>query len=282
MTTSNEPEVRILADPEAVSAAAADWLIAAIRAAVGSRGRADVATTGGSTPTGIYRALRAPTRWPTVNWRLVDLWFGDDRYVPRDHRLSNVAPVDDVLLDIGAMSGESGTGAGWPEVATEHDASVPLPPANVHPWPTTEALAAGLGAAGCAELYATEVRAAVPSPDGWPIFDAVLLGIGPDGHLLSVFPGSAAFDTDALTMAIPAPTEVEPHVERVTFNPRVLDAAVSLLVVCLGSAKAAILGDVFGSERDPRRWPAQLARRAGATWLLDAAAAANLPESFRA
>ena len=286
---SGEPEVRVLADPDAVSAAAADWLVDAIDRAISGRGRADVATTGGSTPTGIYRALREPARWSAVDWKRVHLWFGDDRFVPRDHPLSNVAPVDDVLLDIGAMSSESGSGAGWPEaagthegagtheVAGTHDRSVPLPPANVHPWPTSDALAAGLGAAGCADRYAAEVRAAVPMRDGWPVFDAALVGIGPDGHLLSVFPGSAAFDTDRLTMAIPAPTHVEPHVERVTFNPRVLDAATALLVVSYGAAKSGILATLLGPERDPRRWPAQVARRGGATWLLDEAAASSLP-----
>ena len=105
----------------------------------------------------------------------------------------------------------------------------------------------------------------------------MLLGIGADGHLLSVFPGSAAFDSTELAMAIPAPTHIEPHVERVTLNPAVIGAARQVLVVAYGSDKAPVLAHIFGPERDPRRWPAQLARRAGATWILDEAAAANLP-----
>jgi 6-phosphogluconolactonase len=78
-------------------------------------------------------------------------------------------------------------------------------------------------------------------------------------------------------LAIPAPTHIEPHVERVTLNPAVLGVARDLLAVATGSDKAPVLGQVFGDERDPRRWPAQLARRAGATWILDEAAAADLP-----
>jgi 6-phosphogluconolactonase/glucosamine-6-phosphate isomerase/deaminase len=61
----------------------------------------------------------------------------------------------------------------------------------------------------------------------------------------------------------------------------VLTAARELLVVVHGDGKAAILADIFGAERDPRRWPAQLARRSGATWLLDEAAAARLPDTIR-
>ena len=78
-------------------------------------------------------------------------------------------------------------------------------------------------------------------------------------------------------LAIPAPTHVEPHVERVTLNPAILGAAGDLLAIVQGAAKAAVVGEIFGAPRDPARWPAQLARRAGATWFMDEAAASRLP-----
>ena len=62
-----------------------------------------------------------------------------------------------------------------------------------------------------------------------------------------------------------------------TLNPAVVGAARQVVIVVTGPDKAAVLGDIFGPTRDPSRWPAQLALRAGATWILDAAAAANLP-----
>ncbi len=109
------------------------------------------------------------------------------------------------------------------------------------------------------------------------MLDLVLLGVGGDGHVLSVFPGSAAFESKDWALAIPAPTHIEPHVERVTLNPAILAVARQILVVMHGAGKAAILADIFGPEVDPTRWPAQLTRREGATWILDEAAAASLP-----
>lgn len=266
----SEPEIIVVADAAAAAALAADRIAATLRGAVESRGRADWATTGGSTPVGIYRHLASPAQVNDVPWAAVHVWWGDDRYVPRDHALSNVKPFDDIMLDIADRQAGSSVGGGG--------SAVPIPLGHVHPFRTAEAIGEAWGAAACAAELESDLRAAgLPTVDDWPVFDLVLLGVGGDGHVLSVFPGSAAFESDSWAVDIPAPTHIEPHVERVTLNPAVLGVAKQILVVMHGADKREVLGRIFGPDVDPVRWPAQLARRAGATWILDEAAGANLP-----
>ena len=265
-----EPEILVVPDAAAASALAGDRIGTSLRDAVEARGRADWATTGGSTPVGIYRHLATPEHASDIPWRDVHVWWSDDRFVPRDHPLSNVKPFDDILLDVADRQAGSALGANAP--------SVSLALANIHPFRTSEAIGEGWGAAACAAELERDLRAAdLEVVDGWPVLDLVLLGVGGDGHVLSVFPGSAAFDSKEWALAIPAPTHIEPHVERVTLNPAILAVARQILVVMHGAGKAAVLADIFGPEVDPTRWPAQLTRREGATWILDEAAAASLP-----
>ena len=253
---SGAPAIRVLHDPEATSGAAAEVLALALREAVKERGRADWATTGGSTPVGIYRALRVPPLRDLVPWASVHVWWGDDRFVSRDDPLSNVRPLDRELLG-----------------------DVPLRPGNVHAMPMADAIAAGGDVSLVAAVYDGELHAAaLPVADsGFPILDVALVGIGSDGHVLSVFPGSPLFDSPDWVSGVPAPTHIEPHVARVSMHPGVLTAARLPMVVAHGAGKAAILASVLGPERDERRWPAQVARRAGAIWFLDRDAAASLP-----
>jgi 6-phosphogluconolactonase len=276
---TGEPRVHVLPDPAATSRAAAEAIAEALREAVAQRGRADWATTGGSAPIGIYQALATDPLRHEVPWARVHVWWGDDRFVPRDHPLSNVLPLDQVLLSAAARAGLSGTGADAAEVQVEMEPGVSIPVENIHAPPTGKAIAHAAGTDWVAEDYERELRADGPAvaESGFPAFDVVLLGIGPDGHVLSVFPGSPLLDSEAWVAGVPAPTHVEPHVARMSLNPRILDAARLLAVVVHGEGKAEILASVLGPERDVARWPAQLARREGAEWFLDRAAAARRP-----
>jgi 6-phosphogluconolactonase len=274
LEVTGEPEILVLSDAEACSALAAERIAAILTEAVTERGRAHWATTGGSTPAGIYRHLAGPPLRDAVPWDGVELWWGDDRFVPRDHPLSNVKVAADILLEIGALSGESGTGDYGVDVGGGRLPGAPIPATNVHPVPTAEAIGESQDVDWCAARYAEMLRSdGLPIEDGWPVFDLVLLGIGPDGHVLSVFPGSETFDRSEIAIGVPAPMHIEPHVPRITLNPAVLGVARTVLVVSHGDAKARILAEVLSAARDPRRLPAQLARRSGATWILDQAAA---------
>lgn len=276
---SGEPTVRVLDDPDATSRAAAEAIAGALRDAVEQRGRAHWATTGGSTPIGIYRELAVGPLRDEVPWASVHVWWGDDRYVPRDHPLSNVMPFDQVLLSTTARAGLSGTGADAAEVELGIEPGVIMPIGNVHAPSMSRAIGKALGLGSVAMDYEAELREAGldVAANGFPIFDVILVGIGADGHVLSVFPGSPLFDADAWVTAVPAPTHIEPHVARISLHPKVLEVARLPIVVAHGAVKAEILASVLGPERDERRWPAQLARRPGALWLLDRAAAASLP-----
>jgi 6-phosphogluconolactonase len=259
-----EPELVVAADPDTAARGAAERIAAALIAAVERRGRADFCTTGGSTPIPIYRLLAASPLCDSIPWPQVHFWWGDDRFVPRDHPESNVTALDEVLL-----GGDGSTGG------------APLPSANIHPFPTDRALSEFRDEDWCAARYAEEMAAHLPLTDGnWPGFDLILVGVGDDGHVLSCFPNSPAMDSMAWTMGVAAPTHIGPHLPRVTINPRLLEAA-PVLVVTWGVDKAEAIGRVFGDVRDDRRWPVQRTRRTGAAWIVDEAAAAQIPTNLR-
>jgi 6-phosphogluconolactonase len=278
-----EPRIEVLADPETTAAAAAVAIAEALEDAVAERGVAHWATTGGSTPIGIYRELSVAPLRDQVPWYAVHVWWGDERYVPRDHPLSNVLPLDQVLVSAAARASLSGTGENPGDVEIGVEPGVPLPVANIHAPRMGDAIGLAAGPEWAAEEYADRLRdAGLPaSDDGFPIMDIVLVGVGADGHVMSVFPGSPLFDTKAWVAPVPAPTHIEPHVARISLHPRMLEVARLPILVSHGAGKAAALASVLGDERDPRRWPAQLARRDGARWFLDRAAAAELPPAPR-
>jgi len=281
--TSGEPRIEILPDPEATARAAASAIADALAQAVERRRRALWATTGGSTPVAIYRELSVAPLREQVPWQNVHVWWSDDRYVPRDHPLSNMLPLDQVLVSASARAGLSGTGEYGVDVDTGVEPGVPLPAGNIHAPRMNDAIGLAAGPEWAAIEYADRLRDAnLPtSSDGYPVFDLMLLGVGADGHVMSVFPGSAVFESDAWVSAVPAPTHIEPHVPRISLHPGFLAATSLPMVVAHGAGKAEVMATLLGNERDVHRWPAQLARREGAVWFLDRAAAAKLPPSLQ-
>jgi 6-phosphogluconolactonase len=190
-------------------------------------------------------------------WAQTQIWFGDDRFVPRADPLSNVSPLDAQLLSASADGAPS-----------------PLSPSAVHPWPTTAA-----DAPIAVSAYLAELRdAGVPHTQrGFPIFDLVLIGIGGDGHCLSVFPGSPlALEGAPVAAGVPAPTHIEPHVPRLSFSLGVLAATREVLALAPGAGKAEALARIFSGATTLADAPAKAALIPTATWLLDTASAAKL------
>jgi 6-phosphogluconolactonase len=274
-----EAKIVIVPDEQEVARSAARQLVEALERAIERNGEAHLALTGGSSAVTLYRELTAPEWRDAIDWRRVHLWWGDDRFVPVDHPESNIGMAYGLLLAAGAHAGESGTmGAGPIDVAAGDAPGLPVPVEHVHPYQIDEALSESEAGQLVAQRYAEQLERLLPrGDDDLPAFDVILLGIGGDGHLMSVFPGSEAFEPDApLVLAVPAPEHIGPHLPRVTLNPRLFEAAGLLLVMASGEAKAEVIAEILHGQRDPQRLPGQLADRSTAVWFLDEKAAAQL------
>ncbi len=277
--TVSGAEVFVLRDEVSLAREAARRTVEGLRAAIEARGVAHLALTGGSTAVPLYRELATAGWRNAIAWNEVHMWWGDERFVPRDHPESNAGLAYRVLFDLAAHAGETGSvGAEAVDVLAGDAPGLPVDPEKVHPIEAEEAIARSAQGAWAAQRYADELERWLPNDaDGAPAFDVFLAGVGPDGHTLSVFPGSPALAADApIVMAVPAPQHVEPHLARVTLSARVLPAAGVVLVMAAGTAKSEVIATVLGDERDPERWPAQAAVLANSVWLLDAEAASGL------
>lgn len=249
---NNDPaarRVQILADPAAIARAAAEEFTGRAVAAVRARGRFTVALAGGSTPKALYGLLATePAFRDRVPWAQTFLFYGDERHVgPEDkdsnYRMSREAMLDRLVPD-------------------------PLPAGNVHRIP-----AENPDAAAAAAEYAAELEGFF---GGLPRFDLILLGIGPDGHTASLFPGTTGLREMDRLVAAAWVDKLSTY--RVTFTPPLLRAAAALLFLVGGADKAPALRAVLEGPAESDRYPSQgISAHDGETlWLLDRAAAAAL------
>jgi 6-phosphogluconolactonase len=232
----------VLPDAAAVSAAGADRFVEAAREAIAARGIFRVALSGGGTPKKIYPMLRSSPRVDAVDWSRVEFWWGDERAVPPDDPESNYGVANEMLL------------SQLPDVDRAH----------VHRMPAD---AEDLDAAAAA--HEAELRSAfgVSGDDPPPAFDLIWLGMGPDGHCASLFPGSSALDErERLVVANWAPG---PGAWRMTFTYPLLDAAREVLFLVTGADKAEVLEQI----RDGADYPAARVSAQRTAWVVDAAAA---------
>jgi 6-phosphogluconolactonase len=244
-------------DRDEIAQRAADLLLTSLDLAIAARGEGHMALTGGSSASALFETLRRDEHARRLDWGRVHVWQGDERVVRLDHPDSNWAVALREWLD--------------------HADGPAVPETNRHPVEADAAVAGGHGPEWAAERYGAEVEQRLPRRHGLSGFDVVLLGVGGDGHILSVFPRSAALTEDRrAAVAVPAPEHIEPHLPRVTLAPRLLEAAGQIIVMVPGAAKADIVADCLGPVRDSQRWPAQLALLPTAVWLLEPESAARL------
>ena len=241
--------IRVFAvsDPAALAKAAVERIVARIAA---NGGRVAICLAGGSSPKQLYQLLATDAYRGRIPWDRVHWFVGDERFVPAGDPLNNMAMARSVFLDRCA------------------------PAANIHPIPTD-----GADPHEAARRYERELKSfygAQALDPARPLFDVVLLGVGPDGHTASLFPGYPALEeTERWVIGVPK-ANVEPFIPRVTLTLPALGSCREMLFEASGAAKRQILTRVFGGED----LPANRAHSSGETvWLADAAA---LPENFRA
>jgi len=254
----DRPEIRILADVGEVCRASAEEFVRQADGFVRTNGRFTVALSGGSTPRGLYRLLAGegePALPGRIPWRQIHFFWGDERHVPPDHPDSNYRMAREALLS-----------------------RVPVPPENIHRIP-----AENRDAAFAAEQYAQTLHDAFRLTAGqFPRFDLILLGMGPDGHTASLFPG-----TDALRereRPVVAQWVETFQASRITLTLPVLNNAACVIFLVAGQEKAETLRAVLQGGGQPDRFPAQLIRpsQGRLLWMLDRAAARLLPDRGRA
>jgi 6-phosphogluconolactonase len=240
MTTN----VDILHDEDALADAAAERFVTIVESTLRYRLVADVALAGGSTPRAMNALLAASPRRGTVDWNRVRFFFGDERTVPPDDAESNYRMTRETLFDPLHIPDE--------HVFRMHGEDDPH-----------------AAAAAYAEVLVRELGAR-------PRFDLLYLGMGPDGHTASLFPGTlASVDDSKLVVA----NWVEKFSTwRITLTPHVINDAAHIVITTGGSSKADALHEVFDGPDLPDLYPVQLVAPIDGElhWIIDEAAAAKL------
>jgi 6-phosphogluconolactonase len=238
--------VEVVADAAALAEAAARHAVADLEAAVQAHGSATWVLTGGTTPAAAYRRLAAQDLRTGVEWERVRVAMGDERCVPVDHPDSNWGQAAAALLD-----------------------HLPVP--DHHRLRPRGELPAGQAA----DAYQAALRALPAAAGGGPRLEVLWLGVGEDGHCLSLFPGRPELEVaDRLVVAVHhAP---KPPPDRLSLTLPALAGVERLLVLAAGEAKAAAVAGGLAGDRDLpiARAAATVGEAGGAvTWLLDRAAA---------
>jgi 6-phosphogluconolactonase len=241
----NRTEIIAKPDLATLSEAAAAFCAACAASAVTARGRFAIALTGGSSPRRLYELLAAPPWRTHVDWASWHVFWGDDRMVPPDHPDSNFRLAHETLL-----------------------AHVPIPEAQIHRIPTEVG-----DRDHAARAYEAELRAFFPVTDeGWPHFDLVLLGLGADGHVASLFPGFPTLDESRRWVVGSPPGTLPPPIDRVTLTMPVLNAARKVAFIVAGADKALAVQRALRGDWDV---PAARVQPTDGSlhWFLDTAAA---------
>jgi 6-phosphogluconolactonase len=232
-----------LADPEAVAVRAVRDIAAQLQRAVRQRGSAHLALSGGGTPERTYELLAETME----GWEAVEVWFADERCVAPDDEQSNFRMAAQTLLQ-----------------------RISIPPQAIH------RMQGELGPEEGARLYTEELRARLGGQGTRvPAIDLVVLGIGPDGHIASLFPGAPTLDAQEHELCLAVHDSPKPPPQRITLSLAMLRAAHRCLLLATGPSKADAVSAAMGTPT--KHVPASLLRRERLTLMLDDRAAPAAP-----
>ncbi|SNR51070.1 6-phosphogluconolactonase [Haloechinothrix alba] len=256
MTTT--PQLLVHDNAEALAAASAARLVTTVLDTQAARGSASIALTGGGIGIAVLTELARSAATRAVDWERLDVFWGDDRFVPAGDAERNEKQAREALLD-----------------------HVPADPRRIHPMPPSDGEFAGDPDAA-AEWYERRIGGHGRTGRGESataetgLFDVVLLGVGGEGHVASIFPDSPAVrETERLVVAVrdcpkPPPT-------RVSLSLPAIRSATEVWVIASGAGKADVLADAYAGAPETRVPVAGARGRAHTRWLLDRDAAAGLP-----
>lgn len=253
---SDAPQVVVLHSPELLATSVAARLITRLIDAQAARGAASAVLTGGGLGAQVLGAVRDSPARDAVDWRRVDIWWGDERYVPADDPERNDRQARAALLE-----------------------ALPLDPARVHAFAASDGRY-GSDAEAAAAAYADELAAAAQPEDHGPVptFDVLMLGVGEEGHVASIFPESPATYDARSVVAVHGSPKPPPIRLSLTFS--AIGAAHEVWLCAAGAAKAAAVSMAL-TGAGPAQVPAAGARgRSRTLWLLDTAAASKLPRDL--
>jgi len=241
-------ERRVYSDSERLANAAAELFVSTAAESITAQGRFRVALSGGSTPRNVYQLLAGESFRNRIDWSHVDLFWGDERYVPADDRDSNYRMTAEALL--------------------RH---VPIPAGNIHRVPTEIS-----PPENAAKSYEEDIRRLFGDSVSVPQFDLIYLGLGTNGHTASLFPHSPTLHEKSRLVLADFVSEVKTW--RISMTAPLLNRGRTVAFLITGQQKAQVLRDVLLGPRDPERLPAQLINPEGKLlWLVDKPAAALLP-----
>jgi 6-phosphogluconolactonase len=250
---TSERRVVVYPDKQTLATMLAERFLTKVAKFIKARGEATVVLTGGTMGYATLAAINASENRDTVDWSRVNFWWGDERWLPDADAERNETQAREALL-----------------------AHIPLDPARVHAFASSDE---GIELDAAADAYAAELKAAAPEGADYPSFDITFLGVGPDGHIASLFPERGGIREELRTV-IPVRNSPKPPPERLSLTLPVINSSERIWLVMAGTDKASALGLTLADASVFEVPAAGVHGRRSTRFLVDHDAAAEVPDNL--